>query len=241
MVQQRCPEWTDHNVSDPGVTLIETFAFMVDQLLYRLNRVPDRLYITFLDLIGVTLHPPTPAHVDVTFWLSAPPEEDVVLPAARGRHPAHRPGRGRGVRDHAAIWSCRRAPCARADPGAPRRAAWPRDDELSLATEFACFSEPPASTTRCCSGSTTRRRRARSALRFDCKVQGVGVDPLQPPLVWEAWDGYGWVGCEVDPTSTGGLNRPGDVIIHVPRATRVGDRQGARRLAALPRRAGREG
>ena len=26
LVQQRCPEWTDHNVSDPGVTLIETFA-----------------------------------------------------------------------------------------------------------------------------------------------------------------------------------------------------------------------
>ena len=23
LVQQRCPEWTDHNVSDPGVTLID--------------------------------------------------------------------------------------------------------------------------------------------------------------------------------------------------------------------------
>ena len=23
LVQQRCPTWTDHNVSDPGVTLIE--------------------------------------------------------------------------------------------------------------------------------------------------------------------------------------------------------------------------
>ena len=40
LVQQRCPEWTDHNVSDPGVTLIEAFAYMTDQLLYRLNRVP---------------------------------------------------------------------------------------------------------------------------------------------------------------------------------------------------------
>ena len=40
LVQQRCPEWTDHNVSDPGVTLIEAFAQMVDQLIYRLNRVP---------------------------------------------------------------------------------------------------------------------------------------------------------------------------------------------------------
>jgi hypothetical protein len=33
LVQRRCPEWTDHNVSDPGVTLIETFAYMTDQLL----------------------------------------------------------------------------------------------------------------------------------------------------------------------------------------------------------------
>ena len=41
LVQQRCPNWTDHNVSDPGVTLIEAFAQMVDQLIYRLNRVPD--------------------------------------------------------------------------------------------------------------------------------------------------------------------------------------------------------
>ena len=57
LVQQRCPEWTDHNVSDPGVTLIELFAWMTDQLLYRLNRVPDRNYVKFLELIGVSLYP----------------------------------------------------------------------------------------------------------------------------------------------------------------------------------------
>src|SRR4051794_37537017 len=72
LVQRRCPEWTDHNVSDPGVTLIEAFAFMTDQLLYRLNRVPDRLYVKFLELIGVRLLPPTPAKVPVTFWLASP-------------------------------------------------------------------------------------------------------------------------------------------------------------------------
>ena len=55
LVQRRCPEWTDHNVSDPGVTLIETFAYMVDQVLYRLNRVPERSYVTFLELMGVEL------------------------------------------------------------------------------------------------------------------------------------------------------------------------------------------
>ena len=63
LVQRHCPEWTDHNVSDPGVTLIETFAYLTDQLLYRLNRVPDRLYLKFLDLIGLRMLPPTPASV----------------------------------------------------------------------------------------------------------------------------------------------------------------------------------
>ena len=58
LVQSRCPEWTDHNVSDPGVTLIEAFAQMVDQLIYRLNRVPDLNYVKFLEMIGVELRPP---------------------------------------------------------------------------------------------------------------------------------------------------------------------------------------
>src|SRR6266581_8099622 len=80
LVQQRCPEWTDHNVSDPGVTLIETFAWMTDQVLYRLNRVPDRNYVKFLELIGVRLFPPTAARAPITFWLSAALPDAVRIP-----------------------------------------------------------------------------------------------------------------------------------------------------------------
>ncbi len=94
MVQRRCPEWTDHNVSDPGVTLIETFAYMVDQLIYRVNRVPDRMYIKFLDLLGVQMFPPTAANTDVTFWLSAPQAVEVTIP--RGTSVATRQDRDRG-------------------------------------------------------------------------------------------------------------------------------------------------
>lgn len=57
-IQRRCPEWTDHNVSDPGVALIEAFAHMVDQLSYRLNQIPDKIHLEFLDLLGVKLLPP---------------------------------------------------------------------------------------------------------------------------------------------------------------------------------------
>src|ERR1700704_1781696 len=81
LVQQRCPEWTDHNVSDPGVTLIELFAWMTDQLVYRLNRVPERNYVKFLELIGVTLFPPTAARTQVTLWLTAPQPDLVRTPS----------------------------------------------------------------------------------------------------------------------------------------------------------------
>ena len=68
--------------SQSGVTLIELFAYMTDQLIYRLNRVPERQYVTFLDLLGVRLFPPTAATAPVTFWLAAPQPDTVRIPAA---------------------------------------------------------------------------------------------------------------------------------------------------------------
>src|SRR4051794_11183564 len=74
-IGRRCPEWTDHNVSDPGVTLIELFAYMTEMTLYRLNQVPEKNYIKFLDMIGVSLEPPAPALTDLRFRLSRPIED----------------------------------------------------------------------------------------------------------------------------------------------------------------------
>ena len=41
-VAAHAPDWTDHNDSDPGVTLIQLFAFLAESLLYRANRIPAR-------------------------------------------------------------------------------------------------------------------------------------------------------------------------------------------------------
>ena len=54
-------------------------------------------------------------------------------------------------------------------------------------------------------------------IRMRCTIEGVGVDPKDPPLVWEAWDGEVWHACEVEGDDTGGLNRDGDVVLHVAR------------------------
>src|SRR5690349_24382879 len=79
-VARACPEWTEHNVSDPGITLIELFAWMTDMLVYRLNRVPDKLHVALLELLGVTLAPPAPASTEVRLRLSAAAVEPVRVP-----------------------------------------------------------------------------------------------------------------------------------------------------------------
>src|SRR6266571_4868955 len=55
------PEWTNFNKSDPGVTLIEVFAFLAETILYRANQVPERNRRKFLSLLGVPLLPASSA------------------------------------------------------------------------------------------------------------------------------------------------------------------------------------
>ena len=56
-VKRSCPSWTDLTPGDPGVTLLEVFAFLTETMIYRLNRIPEKAYIEFLRLIGVKLQP----------------------------------------------------------------------------------------------------------------------------------------------------------------------------------------
>lgn len=70
LIPQYCPDWTNFNRSDPGITLIELFAWMVEMIIYRLNKVPDKNYLAFLDLIGIKLKPPQPARTVLTFKIS---------------------------------------------------------------------------------------------------------------------------------------------------------------------------
>ena len=56
------PDWTNFNESDPGVTLVELFAFLTESLLYRANQIPERNRRAFLSLLGVPLKPATAAN-----------------------------------------------------------------------------------------------------------------------------------------------------------------------------------
>ncbi|MFI6417007.1 putative baseplate assembly protein [Streptomyces sp. NPDC050842] len=216
-IQQACPEWTDHNVSDPGVTLVEAVAHMADQLVYRLNRVPEKNHLAFLDLLGVTLFPPAAARAEITFRLSAPQPEPVLLPAGT------EVSTGRTETEEAVVFATSSdltvVPCELTHLLRQEAGGTPEDrsQDLRGGDDVAAFSPLPRVGDLLLLGLSAAVPDCVLVLDLDSRVDGVGVDPRRPPLVWEAWTAAeGWTACEVDEDTTGGLNRPGEVVLHMP-------------------------
>ena len=220
LVQRRCPEWTDHNVHDPGVTLIEAFAMMADQLVYRLNRVPDRLHLRFLELVGVRLYPPAAARVpgDVLAVGGAARADRACPPARRspaGVRPSSEPvcfttAQPRHRSRRCRCWSCGRcsptAPCASTARTARRAGGCKLFGDAAAGRGRAARRPRPG-----------RPRRARSAVRLDCRIDGIGVDPTQPAAALGGLDRRtAGRRATVDRDTTGGFNQPGEVVVHLP-------------------------
>ncbi len=75
------PEWTNLSDSDPGVTLLQLFAFMTESLLYRANRIPERNRAKFLRLLGIPMRAAQPALGLVSFSKPKGEPEHVLVKA----------------------------------------------------------------------------------------------------------------------------------------------------------------
>jgi predicted phage baseplate assembly protein len=228
-IPQYCKEWTDHNVSDPGVTLIELFAWMTDMILYRMNRVPDLHYIKFMQMLGITLRGPVPAQVPVTFWLSEPQPNSVIIPT--------------GTEVASTQTETERSIIFTTDAdfyvSPPELAAIStrvvvdgqrafREQNLrQLEAGFdglEVFSSVPNVDDAIYFGF--QNDLSHHILGFDMGFDtagGAGIDPTMPPYVWEASapldeaGGAGrWQRCAVDLDTTRGMNLPGQIRIHLP-------------------------
>lgn len=217
-VQLRNPEWTDHNVSDPGVTLIETFAFLVDQLIYRLNRVPDLHYVKFLELLGERMLPPAAARTSLEFILSIAQPQDVVIP--RGALVSTvRIGAGLpttfSTNDDLTIASVKVTEILtkRVDGGFESV-----DEAQNRRVEFLAFSPEPKVGDGLYIGlnQPAPQNFVRLVFGQDDEVEGIGIDPLNPPLAYSAWDGSDWVRCPVISDESAGLNKEGPVVLFIP-------------------------
>ena len=227
-INRACPEWTEHNVSDPGITLIELFAWMTEMTIYRLNRVPDKLHVALLDLLGIRLDGPTAARTDVRFRLASAPEEPVEIPGGETEIatprtpneesivfqvdedftiPAMRPSayvvqRGNQIKDVGV-----------ADGEARPQGA----DQLP-------FGAPPAVGDALYLGFDQPIGRLLLQVDVDAsQARGAGVNPEDPPLRWEVSQPEGgWEEAEVLEDLTGGFNYgSGPVELQCPERSAV--------------------
>ncbi len=83
LIPRYCPEWTNHNPSDPGITILELTAWMTELLLYRVNRIPEKNYVAFLNMLGIRLRAPQPARALITFDLVEGAERQVIAEGMR--------------------------------------------------------------------------------------------------------------------------------------------------------------
>jgi len=231
LIPRYCPEWTNHNLSDPGVALIELFAWMSEMILFRLNQVPDRFFTKFLELVGIEPFPPSVAHCDLTFWLSTVLDHEVVVPA------------GTQVATYGAIEGddvvfSTTADLVIAPPqlftactsqGAKEEHFTPAWEQLKFPKgEVVCFESDPLQAGdafylgfhNTLAGNLVR-------LHVEASIEGIGVEPDRPPLLWEAWSGEAWQPIRVHADTTGGLNRDGTISLVMPRhhepVTFIGD------------------
>jgi len=217
-----CPKWTDYNLSDPGITLIEMFAWIADILLYRLNRVPEKNYIKFMDLIGIKLEPPNAATVKVTFRLTAPQTEPFIIP-----HETEIATVPTETQD--AIVFATNEDFTILIPSL-KYALTTYDDavfEDVMPTlkhpdrQITIFQEVPEENNALYLGYAEDLRDHILMLTVESSIEGIGVDPHNPPWIWEFWDGERerWSPLMLESDTTGGFNTNGQIIFRIPTAS----------------------
>jgi predicted phage baseplate assembly protein len=215
LLQRRAPEWTDNNVADPGITLIETFAYMVDQLVFRLNQVPDLHYIKFLELLGEALRPPSAAYTILEFMLTVPQANDVSVPegveVSTARKGTAAPIVFTTNLDLTIVSLSVKALLSQPTGGAFTKV----EPSLGAGPDQAAFSQSPAVGDAFYIGLSKAASRCIVEFEIDSRIDGIGVDPLRPPRSFEAWDGQAWYEVELISDTTGGLNRKGTIRLYI--------------------------
>jgi predicted phage baseplate assembly protein len=226
-----CPQWTDHNLSDPGVTLIELFAWMTDMILYRLNQVPDLHTIKFLEMLGVKLREPLPAQVPVTFWLSAPQPTTLIIPAGTEvastqteTQPSIVFTTNQDLHVRNPEWAAAISRVASEDS----KQNYHTHKLRSLQDGFEgieIFTAVPKVDDALYFGFKNNMSYHILQLEMDCdSARGIGIDPSLPPYTWEAapeeTEGP-WNPCYVESDTTHGMNTAGVIQLHLPKMGKI--------------------
>jgi predicted phage baseplate assembly protein len=211
-IHRACPEWTEHNVADPGTTLIELFAWMTEMTTYRLNRVPDRLHVALLDMLDIRLDGPTAAVAKLRFRLSAPAARPVDIPGGDTEVGTLRTATEQSVvfqvDEDFTIQPLRPAAYVVLRGGKTKDVGLDDGAAKPQGADQVPFGAPPLVGDALCLGFDQGIAKLLIRVEMEASMaRGAGVDPEDPPLRWEVSQGDGrWADAEVLEDSTGGFN-----------------------------------
>ena len=210
-ISATCPELRAVADGDPALTLIELFAWMTGLAVERLARVPDKLHLALLDMLGLELDGPAPARTDVRLKLSAPAQRPVNIRAGT------EVGTVRTAAENSIVFQLIdpfTIPPLRPAAYAVQRAGAVR--EIGVADGIAYphgpdrlpFAEPPVVGDALYLGFEEGIDRLVMTVSIEASMaRGAGVRPEDPPLRWETSQGHGaWAEAEVLEDRTGGFN-----------------------------------
>ena len=206
-----CPDLRIGADRDPGRALIELFAWMSGLAVERLGRVPDKLHLALLDMLGIELRGPAPARADVRLRLSAPAQRPVTIRTGT------EVGTVRSATEESVVFTLQEN--FTIEPLRPAAYAIERAGaakEIGVADGVAHphgpdripFAQPPAVGDAFYVGFEESIARLVVQVEIDASMaRGAGVRPEDPPLRWEASQGAGeWAEVEVLSDLTGGFN-----------------------------------
>lgn len=244
-IPRYCPEWTNYNPGDPGITLVELFAWLTDQMLLRFNQVPRRNYVLFLELLGIRLQPAAPAQTELTFYLSA------ALPHPYQIAPGTEVATVRTETEEAIVFSTDHPltigipqithflTANQADPQSHLLRdrltnLWTQQSDGSWeGREQPIFEEQPKPDNCFYVILDPTSAIAGNVIALTLKGEAAtstGINPDHPPRIWDAWDGQTWQpillqeaddntrGFSFDQVGQPGLSpvQEADVILHLP-------------------------
>lgn len=70
MAPHYLPNWDSSNGDDSAVILLKIFSKLLEDIVKRMDEVPEKNFIAFLDMLGMGLYPSQPSRVPVTFTVS---------------------------------------------------------------------------------------------------------------------------------------------------------------------------
>lgn len=234
------PQWSDLNDSDPGMILAQTFAWLSEMLLFRMERVPELQYLKFLQLIGIELLPAQPATAEITFTVAdsvttptvaVPPRTQVSTASDDGPpivFETERPltavtAQLRAVQAYDGA-NYEDATAANADPAASNTGFFPfgeapRDGAaLVLGFGFADAYPTPDVFPRVSIDLAVFTTEAQGASRMTQCVTAATRAFAAAKLQWEGFDGTEWQRLDGLNDETLAFTRPGHVVIRVPAA-----------------------